>query len=269
MCKVDIKNPKILFKATNKYYFCKDYKEAFKSHYFVKTALPKNGIKNSRPIIVFGCSFAEGLFLKDEDKVSSRLADETGRVVYNRAMSAQGVQYMIYLLEDENFYKSVPEPEYAVYICINDQIRRLYVECCPWYKSSFYELDKAGNLSLIENPLYYTFPMAFVRARKIIKYDKDDIAFLDKHFIYAKQLADKHWKNTKWIILYYNKLMDNTCYQELSKLEKYGFKVVYAEEFVPDDFWTNLKYRTSVTDYHPTKEAWQLLIPQFVKKYIK
>ena len=81
MCMVDIKNPKILFKATNKYYFCKDYKEAFKSYHFVKTAIPKNGIKNSRPIIVFGCSFAEGIFLKDEHKVSSRLADETGRVV--------------------------------------------------------------------------------------------------------------------------------------------------------------------------------------------
>lgn len=269
MCKVDITDPNMLIAATNKYYFCKDYKEAYKTHKFLEAAVPKNGIKNSKPIVVFGCSFAYGIFLPDEDKVSARLADETGRIVYNRAMCAQGVQYLIYLLQDENFYKITPEPEYAVYIYINDQIRRLYMECNPWYKSSFYELDKNGNLSLIENPLYYTFPMVFVRARKYIKYDKDDISFMNKHFIYAKQLADKHWKNTKWIILSYNKLNDKKCYQEFSKLEKYGFKVVYAEEFVPDDFWTNLKYRISQNDYHPTKEAWQLLVPPFAKKYIK
>lgn len=242
-----------------------DYETFYKRHQFVPTVIPKEN-NGKKPIVIFGCSFAEGLFLPNEEKFSYRLYESTGREIHNRAYCAQGLQYMLYQLEDEKFYQEVPEPEYVVYVFIEDHIRRLYRECCPWIKSLFYKVDENGKLKKIDNLLYHTFPMMCVRklSPEVSDYDKA-YKFLRQHFIYAKELADKHWKNTKWIILVY----EDIPLEYFEELKKYGYTIAPAKDLVPSDFYTNLKYRLSATDEHPSKDAWLTLTPKFAKKYIK
>lgn len=241
-----------------------NYKKLYKEHNFVPPVIPDTS--NKKPIIIFGCSYAEGRSIKPleyEEKFSYRLYQATNRPVYNRAFESQGLQYMLYQLEDENFYKEIPEPEYIVYVYIKDHQRRLYQECCPWNKSLFYKENHSGQLVRVKNPLVYTYPFALCRIMKKINYKNYN--FLKKHFIYAKSLSDKHWKNTKWIILLYDeKNTDN-----FEELKKHGFEIVLASDLTQEDFLTDIKYRISEHDPHPTKEAWELLTPLFADKYIK
>lgn len=243
--------------------FQSNYKKLYKEHNFIPPVIPDKYDK--KPIIIFGCSYAEGRSIKPleyEEKFSYKLYQATNRPVYNRAFESQGLQYMLYQLEDENLYKELPEPEYIVYVYIKDHIRRLYRECCPWNKSLFYK-ERSGKLVRIENPLVYTYPFALCRTLKKINYK--NYSFLKKHFIYAKSLSDKHWPNAKWIILLYDE--ENT--ENFKELEKYGFEIAPASNLTQIDFLTDLKYRISEHDPHPTKEAWELLTPLFADKYIK
>ena len=253
------------FRDTNEFFFCLNYETYYQRHNFVPPVLneSKNGKK---PIVILGCSFAEGSGLSNEEKFSNRLHDVTKRDVYNRAMFGQGLQYMLYQLEDENFYKELPEPEYVIYVYMWDQIRRLYKECAPWMKSPFYEEKENGELKKIENPFYYMFPMVCVRYFQDFNDNEKTYSLLRKHFIYAKELADKHWKNAKWILLIYD---EYSPIEQFEELKKYGYTIAPAKDLVPSDFYTNLKYRLSAKDVHPSKEAWLLLTPKFVKKYIK
>lgn len=204
LLKPESANLKQLFENTNKAFCEKNYETYYKKHKFVPPVIPENSDK--KPIIIFGCSYAEGMSirpLKHEEKFSYQLAKATSRPVYNRAFGGQGIQYTLYQLEDENTYKELPEPEYIVYVMIHDQISRLYRECCPWNKAVFYE-NKNGKLQKITNPLHYSYLATFLRTKKVVEYKHSDYLFMKEHLLYAKSLADKHWKNAKWILLLYD-----------------------------------------------------------------
>lgn len=262
MCKPTEKN----FWVSIGDFLCPNYEKFYQR--FPKDTPPPSliEIKNDKkPIVIFGCSFADGVFLKDEDKFSYRLYEATERNVYNKAMVGQGLQYMLYQLENEKFYQEFPEPEYVIYVYINDQLRRLYKECAPMMKSPFYKIGKNGKLKKINNPFYYSFPMLCIRYMEQVPENDETYSFLRQHFIYAKELADKHWKNAKWILILY----EETPVKYFEELKKYGYTVVVLKDLVPDDFYTNLKYRISETDPHPSKEAWLTITPNFVAKYLQ
>ena len=137
---------------------------------------------------------------------------------------------------------------------------------CSLDEIFFYEKGENGELKIIDNPFYYMFPMVCVRYFQDFNDNEKTYSLLRKHFIYAKELADKHWKNTKWILLIYD---EYSPIEQFEELKKYGYTIAPAKDLVPSDFYTNLKYRLSATDNHPSKEAWLTLTPKFVKKYIK
>ena len=87
---------------------------------------------------------------------------------------------------------------------------------------------------------------------------------MKEHLLYAKSLADKHWKNAKWILLLY----DEPNVTQFDSLKDSGFTITTGEELIAPDFLINPKYYISEQDRHPTKYAWEDLTPNFVDKYI-
>lgn len=264
LLKPESANLKQLFENTNKAFCEKNYETYYKKHKFVPPVIPEN--PNKKPVIIFGCSYAEGMSIRPleyEEKFSYQLAKATSRPVYNRAFGGQGIQYTLYQLEDENTYKELPEPEYIVYVMIHDQISRLYRECCPWNKAVFYE-NKNGKLQKITNPLHYSYLATFLRTKKVVEYKHSDYLFMKEHLLYAKSLADKHWKNAKWILLLY----DEQNVTQFDSLKDLGFTITTGAELIAPDFLINPKYYISEKDRHPTKYAWEDLTPKFVDKYI-
>ena len=225
----------------------------------------ENKESKNKPVVFFGCSYAGGYGsipeLKDDETISAFFARnlKEKRPVYNRGIGSQSVQAAIWQLEEGGFLEEIKEPEFVIYIFINDQIRRLYKECSPCFKSPLYK-KKGDSIKLIKNPFYYSYLMILYRykiQRKYYKVSKEEnFDFLRRHFLYLKKLGDKKWKNTKWIILYYN---DDGSIYPLEELEKDGFKVIKLTSLVSPEFFTDEKNRSGKDNPHPSKYAWETI----------
>ena len=100
-----------------------DWDEFYKTAHF-KEPIFRN--KDLKPIVLFGCSFAFGFGIDDEQTFSYKLSKYTNRTVYNRGLCGGGIQHVLYQLRREDFYKEIPEPEYVIYLYISNHIRRMY-----------------------------------------------------------------------------------------------------------------------------------------------
>ena len=265
---------KDLFITVNKIMMEKNYEDVYKN---VKYRPIENENSDNAPIVILGCSYAMGVSMKplnDNETISYMLSKilQVKRPIYNMAIGSQGLQAMIWQFTSKNIYKYVKkEPVLIIYVLIDDSTRRLYMECCPWNKSAFYK-DINGQIKLIKNPIYYSYISAIIRDvlfKNKIYYDISDevkFNFLRKHFLYLKSESDKKWKNSKWLIFYYN---DQNVNPYIKNLEKDGFKVIILNNIVSNDFYKNQKYRISDNDKHPTKEAWEIIVPKLYEEIKK
>ena len=226
------------------------------------------------PVLILGCSYAAGIGsspeLKNNETFSYYLSEKikNKRPVYNRAIGSQGLQAAIWQFTDGKIFKEIKnEPEYIIYVLISDQIRRLYMECSPWNKTAFYR-DKENSIEVIKNPFYYSYFMnkyreKFVWLNSNLTTDKK-LDFLRKHFVYLKKESDKKWKNSKWIILYYND--DKRFDYNIKDFENEGFKVIKLSDIVSEDFFTDKRNKSSDTNIHPTKYAWETVADALYRK---
>ena len=263
-----------LIKATNKIMLQKSYEDFYRYEEYRPTEYPNS---NEKPIVILGCSFAQGISsekLKDNETISYLLGQKLveKRPVLNRALWATGIQAMIWQFTSGEIQKLVnKEPELVIYVLINDIERRLYMEACPWHKSAFYKDNQDDSISLIKNPLHYSYLSVLYRdylfKSKTGNYyklsDEEKFNFLRKHFLYLKNEVRKQWKDTKFLILYYH---DERINEYIKTLEKDGFDVIYLSEITPEGFVQNPKYRVSEFDAHPTKEAWEVIVPNLYKE---
>ena len=265
-----------LIKTASSIMIQKSYEDFYKYNYYRPTEYPDS---KEKPILILGCSFAQGLSVKmlnEDETISHLLAKElkVKRPVINRALGSSGIQAMIWQFTSGEIDKVVKkEPELIVYVLINDIMRRLYMESCPWNKSALYKEKKDGSLTLIKNPFYYTYIAALIRDKYFegpIYYgkltDKENFTFLRKHFLYLKKEVDKKWKDTKFLILYYH---DEQINEYIKTLENDGFDVILLKDITPEGFIQDLKYRVSENDKHPTKEAWEVVTPNLYTEISK
>lgn len=237
------------------------------------------------PVVIFGCSYAYGFELDKEQTVSYKLAHAANRPVYNRAVTGWGIQHMLYQTKIPLFYEQVPEPEYAIFIMMYDHFRRLY---CKSFSSGhlLYEerylryKDKDGILTEIGKPkiknaadfirylknrLYITNKLRTIYLNKVIlnpKNHNEYFNFAIKHFVQSRAEMQKHWKNTKYVILLY----DNIDNQDLfvKSLQENGFTVISLPELTNTDL-NSSKYKLP-DDSHPNGAAWDLTVPLLVKE---
>ncbi len=232
----------------------------------------------SKPIVFFGCSFTYGMNLEKEQTLPYKIAYLAKRPTYNRAYSAWGVQHMLYQTKLEEMYSQLPEPEYAIYTMMHDHFRRLYIitfmrgqmlneDFNLRYKEKdgkLYEIKHKNHLYNFIKRLYLTNVLFnhYVEKIKLRPENGEEYTnFALKHFVESKEEMQKHWKNTKFVVYFYDYHENYDLLK--NKLEKEDFIIIDNKDLTNEDL-TAEKYMFA--DYHPKEAAWDLLVPKLVKE---
>lgn len=290
----------IYFTALQKY--PKEYKPSFKyftSKPFIKFESFKNffngtedwkgrspdGLeyKNKKPVIIFGCSYAYGYKLKKEQTFSYKLARILKQPVYNRSVSACGLQHMLKQVSSKEFYEEVPQPDKIIYIFIPDIYRRMFINgrlgIC---EDSFYlhYTEKNGILTedsyknpvkIFINSLYFSTWLKDKKIRYILDNQKNadeitDLALL--YFLQTRTEIQKNYKsNPKFIIFFWQHPKQFDIYKKIlkNKLLANGFYVIEKEDLTDEDLFAS-KCFIAPNDFHPNESVWNLLTPLIADK---
>jgi len=219
---------------------------------------PINLSSDKQPVLIMGCSFAFGNELTPEQSLMGKIAKYTSRPVYNRAMLALGADEMLYQLRTDRFYSLVPKPEWFLYVFIPDQIRRTQIPCSVVDGGVYY--DK--NLKIRPNinfPSFYSLKRSkeYIHNKKYLTQTLNTIKEM-------KNVSQKHWGNdTKYVFLFYNE--DDNIYQQMKPvLEQAGF-ICYSLKDLTDIDLTQNEYTVS-DNMHPSEKAWEIIVPELVRK---
>ena len=227
----------------------------------------ENEDSKKRPILLFGCSFVYGHKISEDKIMSHVLAKYTNRPVYNRAKHGFGVQNMLYQLQNENFYKIIPQPEYIIYTYIGDHVRRLYQPSIVSLKE-YYDIRysfKQGELKQNTEKdciLSAKIKMLFWNKGLFIN-DKKNDELLKQHFLLSKKYVDKYWPGSKFIIFIY--LDGSNIENIIPDLIKAGFIIIKRNDIAPfNDYDPN--YSLGNGDVHPNERAWDYIIPKLTER---
>ena len=230
-----------------------------------------------KPVILFGCSYTYGYKLNDNQTFGYYLSEYSKRPVYNRAHNAWGLPQMVYQLSRDDFYNEVPEPEWVIYLFSKHNIQMLYdytfqlwdKELCLHYK------NKNGKLvreklppKIIQNSwLYKIYRKNKIKNIYDCIFSDEDEKLTVLYFKTAMEEAKKHWKNVKFIVLFYDETTETEGFDEkLQKdLQKAGF-ITYKMNDIAEFDVTDTKFRVAEKDPHPSEKLWQLFCPKLAKK---
>ena len=231
------------------------------------------------PIVLFGCSFALGIYLEDEQTFAYKLSQLSHRNVINRAVGGGSLSHMLYQTQSDYLYKKVPYSNDVIYILIDESTIRLLLDFYLITLKDFNLHYKKVNNDLVlveyKNPFLNLFKSLYLvkvyQQYKIYKYVNDEknseeISDLELlYFIKARENLENRW-NTKvnFNVIIYN----NGCIKALKplkeKLAANGFNVIDTNDLT-DEILTEGKYIIP-NDGHPTEDAWDLLTPLIYKK---
>lgn len=232
----------------------------------------------NKPIVIFGCSFAYGLFLQPEATFSHKLSDLLQCPVYNRAISGAGLQHMYRQTTTPVFYKQVPKSDTVIYVMIDDHYRRMFGEpfhirnnylyfhykhvnnkfIYPKYDNVFSNFaDSCYTIRLIRKHLQHHYIHNPKNADKIT-----DLAVL--YFIKSRKNMEKKWGNhINFNVVLYGDVLYSKKLEK--KLIKNNFNVIKTNYLTKEDLKLQGKYVIK-GDSHPTEAAWDLLTPLIAEK---
>lgn len=267
------------FKYLTEPYFAFDLNTYFDGTNNVYKGRKPDGLQYSgKPITVFGCSFAYGLYLNANQTFTYKLSNILKRPVYNRAMPGKGFQQMYFQSKSEEFYRDVPPSDLVIYMGLHDHYRRMkvtFIEVIDTYMLVNYrkrgnqlkEINYNNKLWNIYNSSYTVKLLKNKFYSSYINNIKNGDKLTDEALLYFTGTRDelkKHWKNDfKFLVLLYP-----SPFNELlrKKLEDNGFVVINVDEDLhPKDLFTQ-KYTISETDIHPNEAAWDLVTPLIANK---
>lgn len=229
-----------------------------------------NTNSTKKSIILCGCSFTYGDGLSDEKTFSNKLGIFSDRPIYNRAGMGWGLSHFLFLTDFNYFYQKHTEPEYLIYVYIDNHLNRinkfkvepLFVDFQPRYKYKNEQLN-------IMNPKLFD-RLVFVETYQYNSFD--DVynpelfpKILKAYFKQANENIRRHWKNTKLVILKYPTDEDSRSFNHeiWKEIEEMGITVIDSSELTTINLRLD-KYK--VDGLHPTAEAWDAIIPELVKK---
>lgn len=232
---------------------------------------------NTKSIIVFGCSFAEGSVKKNFEYLLSK---KTKRVVFNFGYTGLGIANMYAQISSPIFeyFVSNAKPKYAIYIFISDHIYRLYSDKYG-LKEQIYINDDIQPVNIKINLLRQLsrFYIGRILLEKYIsnnklgeKYNNKNFDLMKLYFKKSKEKLEKYYPNIKFIIIKYpsdiigNSDWENELYNSVrwQELEQDGFKIIDLNSYINADL-TNSKY--TFDDGHPTSEAWEIITDKLSK----
>lgn len=221
------------------------------------------------PVLIYGCSFAYGGLLNENEHVGYLLSEYTKRPVYNFGMGGKGPWHALYLLQNQTLELS-KKPEYLLYIFIDDHIRRMYMTCGVIDDFNFFSYEKNGdNIVLKEQKFKYLkncLTYKYFEKKFYYKFFPKDKKFkLLKFFLQQmKDTAEKKYPGIKFVFIIYDVIDDfdfNIDDKMIKQIKDMGIDVIRLSEVI-EDFY-NPKY--SEESKHPTADAWKNLVPEIVK----
>jgi len=252
--------------------FDNTYKELKADNYFRNTIINTE----KKPILVFGCSFGYGYLLDEKQAFSYKLSELSGRSVFNQSISSLGIQYFPYILEKTEINKDINNPEYIIFVMIENHIYRLYryfYEDNGAYLDIRYKTTPNG-LAEINHKYYILEHSAIYRyiqnkyADYKFRHNSNDknFDFMKLHFLKAKKLVNKIFPNSKIVILKYEENPDSWYYntKRWKELEDEGFIILGSYELTGKHLYKK-EYRIP-NDVHPNEYAWDLLTPMIVSE---
>lgn len=272
----------IPFKYTLKYF-------PFEKYYKTQVSNPERtyGEKSftKPPILVFGCSFAEGVGLSYEEKFEYYLSQQTNRVVFNYGFGGMGPSPMLYATETNDLYDYVDsvttvQPEYAIYIFIHGHGLRIYNNKYLIQQFDNWHLSynqRNGKLVHGNNILSYLTKFAIFKDLFLRYFNSSNrinyTSLLKKYFIQSRDELRKRYPNIKFIIMVHpispewRQMLydDENEINFFNDIQKEGFIVYNLDERLPIDITSDVKYR--FPDQHPTSECWKVVVPQFIKDF--
>lgn len=255
------------------------YEKLFKNQYIEENNASINSFRSDmntdstlKPILFMGCSFTYGDGIEQNETISYRTAILTGRPTYNRAGRGWGLGQFLYMARNNYIYNNIPEPEYLVYLYIDDHMNRLdrfKVEpgCIDFQPK--YKVFKNGLIE--EKPHFYDriFFIADFQYNYNFRFHKITDEIVKLYFNEAEKEIHKHWKNTKLVILIYPIERDEDqnnreLWKELKK-ENY-YKIINIKDLTDIDL-TSDKYK--VDGWHPSAKVWDIIYPDIIKKILE
>ena len=236
------------------------------------------------PILFFGCSYMYGARLKEEETLSYKIYQKTGRTTVNRAIPGGSIINTIYDLKDDNFYKylkqnNIKTPEYIIYIFINDHLKRIsnpYRGSVAPKSNIHYEINmvysfKDGKL-INKTPKKVFLPFYGLYIKKAWHYFYADKFSKESQFDRmikllkaAKNITDNQFPNSKFVIIWYKDgghvLMDKNA---IKNLHDYGFIVLDAEDLAGHELDSDT-WRAEDKE-HPSGKAFDDVADGLIKK---
>ena len=234
----------------------------------------KTNIGNKKsPIIFFGCSYMYGSLLKEEETLPYKIYEKTGRTTVNRAIPGGSIINTVYDLKDKNFYNylkqnNIKNPQYIVYLFINDHFKRIsnpYKGTVSHADNVFYEINmiykfKDGKL-IDKTPSKFIVPFYGLYTKKAWHYFYADKFSKETRFERmlkllkaAKDITDKHFPNSKFVIIDYQDGGHFPMNKDFIKdLRDYGFIVLNAEDLAGHEL--NSEIWRAEDKEHPSANA--------------
>ena len=239
------------------------------------------GDKNKPSILFFGCSYIYGWFVDENETIPYLVTKYTGRTTVNRGVPGGCIMNMFDDLNSSEFLsqvKTLPKPDYIIYLWINDHINRIsrfYEAPCIRENEKIYEIypewtEKNGKL-IKTFPPKWTFPfysLFCVKAYHLFLSqnfaEKKDEKML-RYFKMAKNQCEKDFPDAKFVIIQYVDYSRKLMSEELKQgLENESITVLNAEDLAGHEL-VNDKWRTSDKE-HPNGKAFEDITKGLVKE---
>lgn len=234
------------------------------------------GLENNKaPVFLYGCSFAYGGSLEENERPDYILSELTQRPVYNYSVYAEGMLQALYIMQNQE--KITPAPEYVIYMFQSDHIRRLYSTC------DIYRTDKFLHYKIVNDKIIFDMNRPhFIENtyifRKILQtvlpplsnYFSTDSAYKRFKIFVQNMNTEIHEKypDTKFIFVFFDNnpnCIKRKNLEDFKKLENSKFKIIYFPDIFDASFYHNPENR--IWDgFHPSGRAWKIVIPEIVKR---
>lgn len=235
----------------------------------------------SAPVIIFGCSFAYGDRLQENQTFSYKLAKLLKAPVYNRAACGWGFQHMFHQIRTKEIFNIVKQkPQHVIYVYLYDHIYRMYrhTYSFPFNNWLFLQYKYDGNDFVKYNP---KFPFLerlclsgeiyhYIATEKSNnpKYFDENFDLMKQYFIKSKNELEKEYGKINFTIIKYEfEEEGREIYTKSSRwkeLEQEGFTILNTTELAG----RKLNQREDFADdgFHPSEKVWDFLTPIIIKR---
>ena len=239
--------------------------------------------KSKHSIVLFGCSYAYGEGLSQEQTLSYKLAKYLKTPVYNRALSWGNLQEMWYQVaaEGKSIYPS-PLADTYIYLMMYDHYNRMYSFFTIYTRRQYLNyIDKNNNLTTqiqrtpIESFLKASYLYRHIDNMILHKYlqnpkNKDEIINRAVKYIVnsKKELENQNGKDIKFIVIFYDNIDIKYEKELIEQLHKNNIHTIRTKDLTKENL-KNIKYTISNKDKHPNENAWNLLTPLIAREIQK